>query len=212
MSEDALLKHRDYTFILGRTATSVGAVLPSAEDPWAAALVALQMLAKRCEALDPDGVTVYVACQDEGECTFRRYDKLKSPELDQAIAENIPPKEIVLHTVLETALEDYFQRKSTGMSQPNGEIMMVILDGEPKDRMAIARVIRQATQKMDRDEELGISFLQIGEDAIATGFLTALDKNLQEDAGAKFDIVHTRHLNHIQPTSITEFLLSTLHD
>jgi hypothetical protein len=67
------------------------------------------------------------------------------------------------------------------------------------------------THQLDTDEELGIGFVQIGEDMIARGYLTALDNHLEE-AGAKFDIVDTKLLNAIKPDSLTEFLLGVLED
>jgi len=77
--------------------------------------------------------------------------------------------------------------------------------------MAIAKVIVDATHRIDRNEELGIGLVQIGDDPIARGFFTALDDNLQA-AGAKFDIVDTCILDHIPPNALTEFLLNTLFD
>jgi len=205
-----LLQNRDYTLIIARTADETAPNPPRFAERWDAALEAIVMLAKTCETFDPDGINLYVACQGQDEnCEFIRYEKVSSDRLIPVIKENYPPRKVVIQTVLSAALESYFSRKSAGQNQPNGEMILVVLDGEPGDRMGVARVIREATHQLDSDAELGISFVQIGENAIATGFLTALDENLQ-DTGARFDIVHTRHLETIEPESMVQFLLETL--
>ncbi|MEM9164361.1 MAG: hypothetical protein AAGC54_15000, partial [Cyanobacteria bacterium P01_F01_bin.4] len=124
---------------------------------------------------------------------------------------NYPPTSLYLKPVLQDALDGYFARKAVGQSKPNGEIILVLLDGEPCDRANIAKLIMQASHQLDRDEELGIGFVQIGDDFIARGFLTALDDNLQE-FGAKFDIVDTKALENIQPDSLLDFLKDVIHD
>jgi len=209
--DDAVLRNRDYTFIIAKTADESAPNPPHFAERWGAAQEAIRVLTQHCEALDPDGVTVYIAGRDETDaCSFSRHEKLTSQALMQVLAENYPPCQVILHQVLETAMARYFQRKAQGQSQPNGEIILVILDGEPEDRMAVVRVIKDATEQMETEHELRLSFVQIGEDAIATGFLTALDENLKADAGARFDIVCSQQLQEIQPDSITSFLFSTL--
>ncbi|MEB3355975.1 MAG: hypothetical protein VKK04_04565 [Synechococcales bacterium] len=209
---ESLLQDRDYTIIFARTAPIAKAPPPGFERRWLDAQASIINLLKYCETFDPDGITLYVACHDaEQDCAFKWYEHVTSDSLDTLIAENLPPKQINLHEVLRSALDDYFARKDQGRTKGNGEILLVLLDGEPADRMAIARVIVEATHKIDRNEELGIGLVQIGDDPIARGFFAALDDNLQA-AGAKFDIVDTCILDRIPPDSLTEFLLNTLFD
>ncbi|MGF1499978.1 MAG: hypothetical protein ACFB8W_24595 [Elainellaceae cyanobacterium] len=212
VSSESHLRERDYTVIFARTTPVTEAPPPNFERRWTDAQNSIATLLRHCETYDPDGITLYVACRDsEQDCAFKWYEHVTSDTLDALIAENLPPKQINLHKVLRSALEDYFARKEQGRTKPNGEIMLVLLDGEPTDRMAIAKVIVDATHRIDRNEELGIGLVQIGDDPIARGFFTALDDNLQA-AGAKFDIVDTCILDHIPPNALTEFLLNTLFD
>jgi hypothetical protein len=88
---------------------------------------------------------------------------------------------------------------------------LVITDGEPDDRRAVIETIVQATQKMERDEELAVSFIQIGTDAGATAFLKALDDQL-EGVGAKFDICDTITMDDMENLSIVEVLLAAIQD
>lgn len=202
---------RDYTVIIAKTADEQGIKPPGFADRWTAAQTAALALAQTCEALDPDGITVYVACRSPEEtCFFRKHDQVTSQTLSQIMQDSFPPPKVNLDYVLRSALEDYFARKATGKTKANGEIILVLIDGEPDDRMAVAKTIKEATHQMERDEELGIGLLQIGNDLIAKGYLTALDHHLQ-GMGAKFDIVVTRQLETIEPHSLTDFLISTLH-
>ena len=113
--------------------------------------------------------------------------------------------------MLTDALNSYFQRKAQGKTPANGEIILVVTDGEPDDRKAVMQVILDATQKLDRDEELGISFIQVGTDEAATKFLKILDDDLGR-AGAKFDIVDTMTMNDMEDLTLKEVLLSAIND
>jgi hypothetical protein len=73
------------------------------------------------------------------------------------------------------------------------------------------KVIIEASRQMDRDEELAISFMQIGSDREATRFLKALDDELQ-GAGAKFDIVDTVTVEDLEDMTLTEVLLNAIND
>lgn len=208
MSDEALLENRDYTVIIAKTAPSVAQTPPGFEARWTNAHAAIVALAERCQILDPDGITVYLSCRSQG--GFVQYRQVTTEKLAQIFDLHYPPEELNLLDGLQTALADYFDRKVAGKAKPNGEIIIVLIDGEPKNRMGIAKAITQATEKMERDQELGIGFAQVGNDLIARGFLDALDDNLRSAAGAKFDIVNTRVLEEIKPNSLTEFLLDII--
>jgi hypothetical protein len=208
----SLLKDRDYTVILARTATDYPSPPPGANQRWEAAQASILNLIQHCEALDPDGVTLYVSCRGEtGDCNFRKYEHVVTHNLVSIIEENYPPHEISLRVVLPNALDDFFKRQAAQVTKANGEIILVVLDGEPTGRMEIARAIVNASHQLDRGTDLGIGFVQIGQDPIAQGFLQALDDNLK-GAGAKFDIVDTQALTTITPDCLTEFLLDVLND
>lgn len=74
-----------------------------------------------------------------------------------------------------------------------------------------------ATEKIDlipgteNSYELGISFLQIGEDPATKEYLTYLDDHLVE-AGAKCDIVDTKLWYEIKQKSLTDILIHALVD
>lgn len=207
MSEP-LLKNRDYTIIVAKIAPTDAPPPPGCEQRWAAAHREIVALAKQCEVLDPDGITIYLSCRSQG--GFVQYKHVVSQQIQQIFSNHYPPDELSLLEGLQTALDDYFARKAAGQTKANGEMILVLIDGEPKDRMAIVQTIVRATQCMEQDEELGIGFAQIGDDVIARGFLNALDTDLHASAGAKFDIVNTRVLKEVDSNCLTEFLLDVI--
>ena len=113
--------------------------------------------------------------------------------------------------VLQDALNDYFQRKASGQTKANGDTILVVTDGEPDERKAVMRAIVEASRKMDKDEELAISFIQVGSDPDATKFLKLLDDELQ-GAGAKFDIVDTITMDDMEDFTLTEVLMNAIVD
>jgi hypothetical protein len=67
--------------------------------------------------------------------------------------------------VLRLALKQHWERGGTP------ETILVITDGEPNEQEAVKRVITQAANRLERDEDLSISFIQIGNDKQAHRFL-----------------------------------------
>lgn len=125
--------------------------------------------------------------------------------------ETAHPTTSSLAKALQTELDDYFTRKAAGQTKENGEIIIVVADEEPKERQAVVKAIVNSTKKIDRDEELGIGFAQIGEHSLTQGFFSALDDDLQV-AGAHFDIVDTKILDPIKLDQFVNFLMSIIHD
>ena len=69
------------------------------------------------------------------------------------------------------------------------DFVIVFTDGVPDDRAAAAKVIVDASNKLQSDDELTFLFVQVGHDRAATDYLRELDDNLK---GAKFDIVDAK--------------------
>ena len=207
MAEASLVENRDYTLIIDKSGSMYTSDLPVADKTrWQEAQESTLALARTCEEIDPDGITVYLFSG-----RFRRYDNVTADKVVQVYAENDPMGRTDLAGVLQDALDNYFQRKSQGEAKPNGETFLVVTDGEPDDCKAVMRVIIDATNKIDRDEEIGISLIQVGRDRKATAYLKALDDQL-EQAGAKFDIVDTVTIDQMNDMSLTEVLLNALID
>ncbi|MGF2039431.1 MAG: vWA domain-containing protein [Nostoc sp. CmiVER01] len=201
-----MMSDRDYTLIIDKSGSMSTPDQVGGRSRWDIAQESTLALARKAEQFDPDGITVYVFSG-----RFKRYNDVTSAKVAQIFLENDPSGTTNLAGVLQDALNNYFQRKAAGKSKPNGETILVITDGEPDDRKAVFEVIIHATRQMERDEELGISIIQVGSDAQATKFLKALDDQLQS-VGAKFDICDTVTLDDLEDMSLVDVLTNAITD
>lgn len=200
------MKDRDYTLIIDKSGSMSTPDQRGNRSRWQEAQESTLALARKCEQFDPDGITVYVFSG-----RFRRYDNVTSSKVEQIFLENDPSGTTNLASVLQDATERYFQNKAAGQTKPQGETILVITDGEPDDRRAVMEVVVNTTRKMERDEELAISFIQVGTDAGATRFLKALDNDMQ-GVGAKFDICDTITIDDMGDMSLSDVLMSAIAD
>ncbi|MCT7972222.1 vWA domain-containing protein [Laspinema olomoucense] len=201
-----MLDNRDYTLIIDKSGSMSTPDQRGGRTRWQEAKESTLALARKCEELDPDGITLYVFSG-----RFKRYDNVTADKVEQIFQENEPAGRTDLAGVLQDALNNYFKRKSSGQNQVNGETILAITDGEPDDRKAVMKVIIEASRQIDKDEELAISFIQIGNDRTATQFLKALDNDLM-NAGAKFDIVDTLTIDDMEDMTLTEVLMNAIID
>ena len=201
-----MMSDRDYTLIIDKSGSMSTPDQVGGRSRWEIAQESTLALARKAEQFDPDGITVYLFSG-----RFKRYNDVTSAKVTQIFLENDPAGTTNLAAVLQDALNNYFQRKAAGKSKPNGETILVITDGEPDDRKAVFEAIIHATRQMERDEELGISIIQVGSDAQATKFLKALDDQLQS-VGAKFDICDTVTLDDLEEMSLVDVLTNAITD
>jgi uncharacterized protein YegL len=201
-----MVQNRDYTLIIDKSGSMARKDQAGGKSRWQVMQESTFALASKCEEFDPDGITIYTFSG-----RFQKYENVTGAKVEQIFQENEPSGRTDLTSVLQDALNDYLQRKAAGQAKPNGEIIIVVTDGEPDDRKSVMKTIIEASRKIDRDEELAISFIQVGNDAEATSFLKALDDELQ-GAGAKFDIVDTITIDEMENYTLSEILLKAITD
>lgn len=208
-----MLENRDYTLVIDKSGSMSTKDQQGGKSRWEMMQESTLALARKCEEFDPDGITVYTFSN-----RFKRYDNVTANKISQIFKESEPIGTTKLAEVLEDVLNSYFHRKASGETKRNGETIVVITDGEPDDRKSVMKAIIKASQQMERDEELAISFIQIGNEPEATGFLKSLDNELkgkdENDGGAKFDIVDTITIDEIENEQLTlkEVLLNAIID
>jgi uncharacterized protein with von Willebrand factor type A (vWA) domain len=200
------VKNRDYTLIIDKSGSMSTPDQTGGRSRWEEAKESTLALARKCEQFDPDGITVYLFSS-----RFRRYDNVTASKVEQIFQENDPAGSTNLTMVLTDATNNYFQRKKAGKIQTEGETILVVTDGEPDDRRSVIDIIIETTRRLERDEELAISFIQVGSDSGATKFLKALDDQLQ-DVGAKFDICDTITMDDMSEMSLSEVLMNAIAD
>ncbi|MGB3758644.1 MAG: VWA domain-containing protein [Rivularia sp. (in: cyanobacteria)] len=201
-----MLENRDYTLIIDKSGSMSTPDQASGKSRWEVMQESTLALARKCEKLDPDGMTVYLFSGK-----FKRFDDVTSDKVAQIFMENDPAGTTNLAGVLKDATDNYFKRKAAGKTKANGETIIVVTDGEPDNRKAVFEVIVNASQQMEKDEELGISLVQVGRDAQAMKFLKALDDQM-ESIGAKFDICDTVTFDDMEDMSLTEILTNAITD
>ena len=201
-----MMSDTDYTLIIDKSGSMSTPDQAGGRSRWKIAEESTIALARKCEEFDPDGITVYVFSG-----RFKRYENVTAAKVAQIFQENDPSGTTNLGSVLQDAVNNYFQRKAAGTTKLNGETILVITDGEPDDRKAVFEIIIRATQQMEKDEELAISMIQVGSDPQATKFLKALDDQLQ-GVGAKFDICDTITLDDLEDMSLADVLMNAITD
>lgn len=200
-----MLDKRDYTLIIDKSGSMSTTDAGTNKSRWEIIKESTLALARKCDQIDPDGITVYLFSGK-----FKRYDNVSAVKVEQIFQENEPMGGTNLTAVLQDALNSFFQRKKAGEVKV-GETILIITDGEPDDRRSVFEVIIEATKRMTTDEELALSFIQVGRDRNATDFLKALDDKLQ-GIGAAFDIVDTITVSDMEDMTISEVLLSAIND
>ena len=198
------IENRDYTLILDKSG-SMATMDVNGKSRWESVRESTLALANKISTLDPDGITVYVFSGKHA-----RYDNVTPDKVMQIFKEHEPMGSTNLAGVLTHAFEDWNKRKKAGQLK-TGDTILVVTDGEPDDRKSVASAIKSVSQNMDSDEELAVSFLQIGNDSSASSYLKSLDDDLVA-AGAKFDIVDTKTFDQLEGMTITEALLAAISD
>jgi hypothetical protein len=195
------LDNRDYTLILDKSG-SMATKDQAGRSRWATARESTEAFARRCEELDPDGLTLYVFASK-----FRRYERVTADRVSTVFVENEPCGGTDLAAVLEHSFDAYFHRKAGPSARP--ETILVVTDGAPDDEKAVMKTILKAAKRVQRQDELAVSFIQIGADAGARRFLKILDEEMIR-AGAPFDIISTVTLDEAEGIGLTEVLVGAL--
>lgn len=194
------LSNRDYTMIIDKSG-SMDTEDMNGKSRWHAVQESAKAVARKLDALDPDGITLYTFSGN-----FKRYDNVHADSVDKVFQENEPMGSTALHLVLRDAFTNWQQRKKKGETK-NGETIVVVTDGEPDDRRAVATEIKNITKVLDNADELKVKFFQIGKDSSAASYLKHLDDDLQSE-GAKHDIVSAITFDQLENTSLKEALLA----
>ncbi len=153
--------------------------------------------ARFAEQVDDDGITVI---------TFNSsatvYDNVKSNKVSEIFNNNTPTGSTNLAGALKKAFDKHF-------SNTKPSIILVMTDGEPDSQQEVKDVITKAANTIERDEQLAVQFIQIGDDKGAEKFLAELDDNLK---GAKFDIVNSLSRTEAEQLTLPQLLWQALND
>ena len=189
---------RDYILAVDAS-SSMMMHLPDGRSRWKAVAEATFGLAVGVEALDPDGIEVYTFASK-----VKELGNATSQTVLDLFAKNHPFGSTNLTALLKLVLLQKWQPEVP-------TTLLVVTDGEPNDKAAVAETLIAATKKMKFDEQLAVSFIQVGDDPAAARFLKFLDDELVA-MGAKFDIVDTVPVDDIGDRSLEDILLAAIND
>lgn len=198
------LQERDYTLIIDKSNDMYASDSGTGKSPWELMQDSILALASQCEKLDLDGLTVYLFSD-----YFKRYDHVTSTDLARIFLENQPSGKTNLAAALKDAIDNYFERRALNIAKPNGEIILVVTAGEIEDPDLVKQIIISAANNLERDEELGISLIQVGNKPEVTKFFELLDHDLQT-LGAKFDICNTISIRTMETMNLTDVLINAI--
>jgi uncharacterized protein with von Willebrand factor type A (vWA) domain len=204
MTKQDLTKY-DFILLLDKSG-SMGTADVKGKTRWAAAEEATLALARKCVEFDQNGITVIPFAGK-----FKMYENIDGGEdkVRQIFHENEPNGSTDTAGALKHVLDEYISSRGSANCKPI--IVLVITDGEPDSKPALAKVIVDATKKIDNEEEIGITFVQVGQDQNARTFLKELDDDLVNE-GAKFDIVDTVTMEEMEDMSLVDVLLNAILD
>ena len=189
---------RDYILAVDAS-SSMMMHLPDGRSRWKAVAEAAFGLAVGVEALDPDGIEVYTFASK-----VKELGNATSQTVVDLFAKNNPFGSTNLTGLLNVVLlQKWMPEVPT--------TLLVVTDGEPNDKAAVAQTLIEVTKKMTADEQLAVSFIQVGDDPAATKFLKFLDDELVA-MGAKFDIVDTVPVDSFGDRSLQDILLAAIND
>lgn len=201
------LENRDYVLVLDKSGSMEATDTPSGKSRWKEAEESTLAIASKITQYDPDGITVIPFAS-----SFKVYENQTASKVAQVFKENSPMGGTTLAPVLKQVFADYNKRKAAGQTKANGELLIVVTDGQPSDEREVAAEIVKFTKTLSNgDDEYGIQFIQVGKDAEAARFLKKLDDDLTSQ-GAAHDIVDTKTMEELENVGLTEALMAALDD
>jgi len=196
---------RNYVLVLDRSGSMSSSVKPNSKKTrWEAVQETTFALAKFCEKFDSDGIDIYLF-----NTSFRLFANTTADKVKEIFDNSSPNGGTDFIPVLTYVIESHFKTSDKPTT------IFVITDGCPSDgkdgENALAELLINTANKLENDNDLAISFLQIGNDFEASHFLKNLDDNLQ-NYGAKFDIVDTKTFDEIADKELVDILLDAIKD
>ncbi len=203
MNKEQMAKY-DYVVMIDKSGSMTTADCPGGKTRWAYAQEQVEAIARQAAQFDDNGIDIVVFAG-----TPKLYTGVTADKVTLIFTENSPSGSTETAEALKLVFAEYNKRKAAGNAKPL--IVICATDGQPNDETAVAKVITDHTLSMEKDEETGITFVQIGKDDAARSFLKRLDDGLQA-AGAKFDIVDTVNDQEMENISIEDILTRAVLD
>ena len=201
------LHNRDYTLIVDKSGSMSIRDMPNGKTRWKAAEESTTAIANKVFEYDSeDGIDVWLFSN-----TYQCYPNVGPEKVRQIFKENEPFGGTQMAEVLQKALDAYFEKRDSGRLKTNGEMILVITDGEPDNEKKVVEVLVNGAKRLRSDDNLAINFIQVGKDESAANFLNYLDEELTQQEGAPCDFVETVNMDKIEEVGFQQVLMNTVY-
>ncbi|MFN3361838.1 MAG: hypothetical protein ACK421_10495 [Pseudanabaenaceae cyanobacterium] len=209
MNANKLLRDRDFSFVICRNIETY-ARNHSFFAEWRSAQSAIIELGKKCLEFDRNGLNIYWATEPVESTKCR---DLKG--LAEVFQRKNPPMMDNLIGAIREVITYYFSRRGW-RANINGEIIITLLDHIPPESEQIVELLLETSHRLGEEKdhetnyELGMTFLQIGDNGATREFLAFLDNQIVELGGK--DLVDAKHWRVMQKMSLVDLLKDALLD
>lgn len=198
MDTTAVLSEYDFVIVVDASG-SMGTEDVKGRSRWAYMQETAEQFARDLGKLDSDGLDI-VLFSGQG---IDVHQGVTADKLGELFKARQPRGSTPLAEALTAAL------KLAGKSDKK-DFVIVFTDGTPDDKEAAAKVIRDASNKLNADDELTFLFVQVGYDADAKRYLQKLDDEL---TGCKFDIVDAKTIDEAEKfASTADLVVAAIND
>lgn len=159
---------------------------------------------KEAEDFDADGPTIFMFGEKVHQYLNTTLEKVEK-HLNAPKFEGFTNTHLVIHEAWAMHKAEKEALAKDGKTH-SGTVVFVFTDGDPTNRLALERTIRDIANTVDNDEEFSIGFILVG--SIAPELKAYLDK-LDDDLKAKFDIVG---VNEIEGLSFLKAVHTAIHE
>jgi len=168
------------------------------KERWKEAKEALFHIAPFVCKADPDGITLYFFSNN-----YEKYRNITNAKKVEKICKREGPGGASLMAKpLKAAFDEHFSKPGKQTT------ILVITDGKPNDKEDVEKEIKKAAGMVQSEEELSLTFIQIGDDEEATEYLQYLD----DDIACATDIVDTISCAKMKETGFAKLIYLSLYN
>lgn len=191
---EAKLSEYDYVVCIDSSGSMGEADAPGNRTRWAYMQETGMAFTRDMEKLDSDGIGVVLF----GGANIIAEDGVNSTRIKELFEQSRPMGSTPMDKALTAALK--LLSKSS-----KKKFITIYTDGVPDDKEAVAKVIRDQSNRQQNDDECTFLFVQVGKDNGASAYLRQLDDDLK---GAKFDIVDAKTIEEAEKFNSTVELIA----
>lgn len=199
--ELAVLGSYDIAIVIDRSGSMSTTDCPGGMSRWDWCRDQMLGFARQTSSVFRQGIDILLFSSE-----FQAFPNTNFNAIKSVFANNRPSGGTQMSEPLEAVFNEHF-RKRDQLGNTKKLIIEVISDGEPSDRGEVAAAIARATQRMQRPDEITVSFLQIGSERDGTSALNYFDNNLMRD-GAMQDIVHVEPFYIVANQGLSQAILN----